>query len=710
MGKQHLLLIVLVVVIGLGVTAAIAQQDTATVPVWDLSDTSQVGQFTFYDVPMGASTTGKPLDIGDFDGDGCSDIAITGQNASPLNRGSAGHLRIVMNQCQIGGVMAMNDLQPRQRVISIFGAYPGDMAGTELYVADFNGDGYSDLFFSAQNSDGPDRQRHNGGAAYLLFGDIAFGVQQDIDLLAPPDDMIVIYGDNDEDRLGLWVEGGDFDGDGFPDLLIGANQADGVDNTRINAGETWIIYGGADMLAHYGPVIDLRTPPSDATRFIGVDYDDLLGSCVYGSDLNNDGYEDAILSAALWRASSGLGGNSFGGGDGPDNRRYNSGEVFVVYGYAGIRGQTIDLATKVDPTGHPVDASITVVYGQGVNDLLGEEIATGDIDGDGQHDLIIGTLVGNGPPEAVMDEAGEGWVIYSHEPFAGQMFDMASPDPARAVVIYPDQPDSKGGDTLRAGDMDGDGVGDVFYAAPNYDPTGADGRVRRNAGELTVIFGEKGGLPNDNGRITLGDTLPDGLRIHRIIGVDDYDMMAYAMSVYDVDGDGVQDIAPNGMGGDGYLNQYINAGEIYIISGVEFLSAAHVSGVGATPQPTFTPYPTPTALPALTVTPSQAGDWQRGQAYYGETCFACHGLNGEGIPNLGLPLVTSALVQYSPDDELLAFIKEGRSADHPLNTTGVSMPPNGGRIDWDDQHILDVIAYLRYLRDNYVAESTPASP
>ncbi|MCB9454027.1 MAG: FG-GAP repeat protein [Anaerolineaceae bacterium] len=703
MRKAHLLLWVgLILALTLGGVAAVAQDDTPTPPVWDLRDTSQAGQFVFYDVPMGASTTGKPLDIGDFDADGCGDLAITGQNASPLGRGSAGHLRIVMSLCQISGQIVMDALEPRQRVISIYGAYPGDMAGTETYVADFNQDGYDDLLFSAQNNDGPDRFRHNAGAAYVLFGGLAFAVQQDIDLQAPPANLITIYGDNDEDRLGLWVEGGDFDGDGYPDILIGANQADGVDNRRVNAGEAWIIYGGATMLEDYGPVIDIRTPPRDATRIIGADFDDLLGSTVYGADFNNDTYEDVVVSAALWRASAGLGGNSFGGGDGPDNRRYNSGETFVIFGNAFLRGQTIDLATKIDETGRPKDNSITVVYGQGVNDLLGEEITAGDMDGDGQLDLLIGTLVGNGPDDN-MNEAGEGWIIYTHEPFAGQMFDLANPDTTRTVAIYPDQPDSKGGDTMRAADLDGDGVDDLFYGAPNYDPTGADGRRRRNAGMMAVIFGEKGGMPSDGGRIILQNPLPEGLRVHYIIGIDDYDMMAYAMAIYDVNGDGVIDLAPNGMGGDGYNNTQINAGEVYVLDGVEFLSTSHVSGVETAPQPTVTPYPTPTPLPAITVTPSQAGDWERGQAYYGETCFACHGLNGEGIPNLGLPLVTSPLVGYSPDSELLAFLKEGRSADNPQNTTGVSMPPSGGRIDWDDQHLLDVIAYLRHLRDAYAA-------
>src|SRR5690606_9456839 len=113
---------------------------------WDLKYTGQAGQFVFYDVPAGASTTGKPLDIGDFDGDGCGDIAITGQNAThPVSgewRGSVGHVRIVMYLCAISGQIGMDALAPMQRVITIYGAYAGDMAGTETYTADFNHDGF----------------------------------------------------------------------------------------------------------------------------------------------------------------------------------------------------------------------------------------------------------------------------------------------------------------------------------------------------------------------------------------------------------------------------------------------------------------------------------------------------------------------------------------------------------------------------------------
>ncbi|MFZ2879941.1 MAG: c-type cytochrome [Phototrophicaceae bacterium] len=672
--------------------------------VWDLKDTGQVGLSVFYDMPPGASITGKPVETGDLDGNGCGDLVATGQNAAHTlpdgGRGSAGHVRLLMNVCEATGYIALEEGEPETDFFTIYGAYGGDMAGTEAYIDDFNGDGYDDLLFSAQNGDGPQQGRPNAGTVYVLFGAADLAQHDDIDLRLLSPDMLTIHGATRDDRLGIWVEGGDFDGDGFPDLLIGANQADGLGNRRINAGEVWIIYGAADMLATYGPVIDLEQPPQSATRIIGADYDDLMGSTVWGDDLNGDGIDDAVVSAGLWRASSGVGGLSFGGGDGPGNRRYNSGETFVIFGRSTLRGQVIDLAAKIDENGAPVDSSVTVIYGADANDLLGEEIASGDLDGDGRHDLILGTMVGDGA-DNTLDEAGEAWIIYTYDPFEGQMFDMADADPQRAIVIYPDQAGSKAGDTLRAADLDRDGIDDLFYGAPDYDATGLDGRVRYNAGLMAVMFGESGGLPHTDGRILLADP-PQNLRMRLIIGGDDNDMMPYAMTVDDVSGDGVIDIIPNAMGGDGLHNAQINAGEIYIIDGAEFLSPEHVYRVlEGDDAPQLNPIQQATPLPDATVVASGQGSIERGHTLYTETCAGCHGFEGEGVPGLGLPLVTSPLIRYAPDAELLAFLRVGRPADHPDNTTGVSMPPSGGRPDWGDTELLDVIAYLRWLRAEY---------
>ncbi len=379
---------------------------TGGVP-WDLLNLPQEGVFAFYDTPAQSSQTGKPVDAGDFNHDGCGDLAITGHNASHgvngIWRRGNGHIRILMDLCDIeSGRIALEDNEPLPyAMFTIYGAYEGDMAGTETTIADFNNDGFDDLLVSAQNFDGPDFVRINAGAAYVIFGAADFASHADIDLREQAADVLVILGDNDEDHFGIWVEGGDFDGDGIQDMLIGANQADGIEDRRINAGEAWIIYGETDMAALYGGVIDLRNPPASATRLIGADYDDLFGSTVVGGDLNADGIDDAVVSAALWRGSAGLGGLSFGGGDGPGNTRYNAGETFVIYGSADLRGKTLDMAQLIDDEGRPVDDSLTAVYGVGPNDLLGEEIAIGDLNGDGLNDLVLGTLISRSAKAAI---------------------------------------------------------------------------------------------------------------------------------------------------------------------------------------------------------------------------------------------------------------------------------------------------------------------
>ncbi|MBE2181784.1 MAG: FG-GAP repeat protein, partial [Anaerolineae bacterium] len=69
----------LIVVISLGHAAGVSNAQTVDDlgdRAWDLGDIDQRGQFTFYDSPAGASLTGKPLEAGDFNGDGCGDLVI----------------------------------------------------------------------------------------------------------------------------------------------------------------------------------------------------------------------------------------------------------------------------------------------------------------------------------------------------------------------------------------------------------------------------------------------------------------------------------------------------------------------------------------------------------------------------------------------------------------------------------------------------------
>jgi mono/diheme cytochrome c family protein len=87
-----------------------------------------------------------------------------------------------------------------------------------------------------------------------------------------------------------------------------------------------------------------------------------------------------------------------------------------------------------------------------------------------------------------------------------------------------------------------------------------------------------------------------------------------------------------------------------------------------------------------------------GQETFNRICAACHGPAGKGMPNLGKDMTTSEFIATSTDQEFMDFIKEGRAADHPENTTGVPMPPNGGDPTLTDKQISQVIEFVRTLQ------------
>lgn len=91
-------------------------------------------------------------------------------------------------------------------------------------------------------------------------------------------------------------------------------------------------------------------------------------------------------------------------------------------------------------------------------------------------------------------------------------------------------------------------------------------------------------------------------------------------------------------------------------------------------------------------------DAGRGESAYLVACIACHGPAGEGIAGLGKPLSHSDFIAGLTDEELLEFIAVGRSTTDPENTSGIAMPPRGGRPNLTDSEIRDIIAYLRALQ------------
>ena len=95
---------------------------------------------------------------------------------------------------------------------------------------------------------------------------------------------------------------------------------------------------------------------------------------------------------------------------------------------------------------------------------------------------------------------------------------------------------------------------------------------------------------------------------------------------------------------------------------------------------------------------STSADLANGEKVFMQTCATCHGRDAMGLPNLGKGLHSNAFVRDTKDAKLIEFLKTGRPASDPLNTTGVDMPPKGGNPALTDKDLADVAAYVRTLK------------
>lgn len=92
---------------------------------------------------------------------------------------------------------------------------------------------------------------------------------------------------------------------------------------------------------------------------------------------------------------------------------------------------------------------------------------------------------------------------------------------------------------------------------------------------------------------------------------------------------------------------------------------------------------------------AQTTDPAQGAQIFKESCAACHGQDARGLPNLGNTLVESELINSGSDADILALIRQGVDLNDPRNTTGLVMPPSGGRPDLSDAQILSIVNWIR---------------
>ncbi len=156
---------------------------------------------------------------------------------------------------------------------------PGEVAGGSVAaVGDLDGDGRADLGIAGQLADVG--ERIDAGHVYLVPGRAGGGGTTEI---AKAPGVVDIAGAAAGDQVGATVSGvGDYNGDGRPDVVVGAPFADPLE--RRDAGAAYVVFGAERLAA-----VDLSLLGNAGVRLAGAAADDYAGRSSAGlGDLTGD--------------------------------------------------------------------------------------------------------------------------------------------------------------------------------------------------------------------------------------------------------------------------------------------------------------------------------------------------------------------------------------------------------------------------------------
>lgn len=444
--------------------------------------------------PQASIYLGSNMAVGDHDGDGVCDLAVSAERyATPGFEGARTNDGAVLMYRGVKAIAPnLGGLEPLP-MRAIRGSDEGPSQsrfGRNLALGDVTGDGTDDLLLGQYAHD--EGGFNSCGAARLFLGD-NFTLPPFATWEAPGDNDWAVFGSNSTDYYGWDVAIGDVDG--VPPLdLVSANLLGETEGGQGNAGYIAVFPGVLDGVPAASPTLALSSQMSGTTRFGGA-----VG---VAPDMDGDGAGDFLVLAGR-----------------DDSYAYEGGRLFFVPATVATDETLLEpLDSPEVPSGSRFGWAVSVV---------------GDVTANGHPDLVVGAPLGDVPGEGL--NSGR---IFIYEGVDGGFADTATAE-LTAFNAFSSS-DQWGQNAAGLGDFDGDSDADFAVLGYSDDVAASVADDYFTYGTCpTAAMSNTGSVAVFSGSATLATDEPAFL----VYGLDSGQYTEALTGGGDINGDGRADLA-----------------------------------------------------------------------------------------------------------------------------------------------------------------------